>query len=77
MAPKGRQQRAKAVKFAQNENDPTENENDAAEESGGGNGDGDELTLDDVLRLGGTKVRLESVSVTHVCAVQVRELRVS
>ncbi|XP_062857795.1 CCAAT/enhancer-binding protein zeta [Trichomycterus rosablanca] len=54
MAPKGKRQQAKGVKFAENENDPFENENDEADDDEE-NEEEDEFTLDDVLRLGGTK----------------------
>ncbi|KAF5894166.1 CCAAT/enhancer-binding protein zeta, partial [Clarias magur] len=56
MAPKGKPRAEKSVKFAQNENDVVENGNGNDEAGSDEDEKGaDEFTLDDVLRLGGTK----------------------
>lgn len=57
MAPKGKRRLEKAEIFEQNEEDAVENVNDEAGNDEDEKGE-DEFTLDDVLRLGGTKVTL-------------------
>ncbi|MCI4389622.1 hypothetical protein PGIGA_G00100230 [Pangasianodon gigas] len=54
MAPKGKRRPEKAERFEQNEEDTIENDNDEAGNDEDEKGE-DEFTLDDVLRLGGTK----------------------
>ncbi|KAI5090753.1 CCAAT/enhancer-binding protein zeta [Silurus meridionalis] len=54
MAPKGKRRAEKAERFEENDEDAGENADDEAGNGGDENGE-DELTLDDVLRLGGTK----------------------
>lgn len=56
MAPRGKRRPEKTVRFEQSE-DTFENDKDEAENDEDKKGE-DEFTLDDVLRLGGTKVKL-------------------
>lgn len=67
MAPKGKQRPEKTERFEQNDEDVAENDNDEAGNDEDEKGE-DEFTLDDVLRLGGTKVKLRvSAAATAPC----------
>lgn len=57
MAPKGKRRPDKAERFEQNKEDTVENDNDESSNEDDEKGE-EEFTLDDVLRLGGTKVQL-------------------
>lgn len=58
MAPKGKRRPEKTEIFEQNGEDTIENDDNHDAASDEGEKGEDELTLDDVLRLGGTKVKL-------------------
>lgn len=65
MAPKGKNRKLKTVKFVEDEDKGEDDNSEVEEDANKAEGkDDDELDIDEVLRLGGTKVRKHA---SHIC----------